>query len=325
MLESIIKDINQSIDITNIEKFSSKLKNFIFSYKKNKKKLAFVTDFDFTVSKKYNYQKNLLLGSSYKFFDESLIGGNQEEFLKIQNELCNQYIKYETDTSFDIKIREKKMKEFYVKSLDLYIKPNFTRDSIRKMLEKLKDKFELRKYTKEFFDILIKLEIPIIIVSGGVQQVIIDLLKKIMPDFQLYCKQKKIVIISNELFFDKEKGCIGHSNDVIYTFNKSSFVKTVINAYFPDIENIIIMGDHLNDYDSVKDLNLTQDNIIGFGFVNIKPELIGKETKKEEIQNTINDFKQVYDVNFIGDTDFLFMIKIMELFQDELKKKLTLL
>ena len=170
-----------------------------------------------------------------------------------------------------------------------------------------------------------KLEIPIIIVSGGIQEVIIDLLKRSIKDFELYCKQKKIIIIANELYFDEKKGCVGYSNDVIYAFNKSSFVKDVIKKNFPEIENILIMGDHLNDYDCIKDLNLTQDNIIGFGFVNIKPELIGKETKKEEIQNTINDFKQVYDVNFIGDTDFLFMIKIMELFQDELKKKLTLL
>ena len=77
------------------------------------------------------------------------------------------------------------------------------------------------------------------------------------------------------------------------------------------------MGDHLNDYDCVNDLNLTQDNIIGFGFVNIKPELIGDETKKEEIQKNINDYKKVYDVNLIGDTDFLFLVKILKLFETQ--------
>ena len=72
--------------------------------------------------------------------------------------------------------REKYVHEFYSKSLDVYINPNFKRDIIGKMLEKYKDKFELRNYTKEFFEFLIKLEIPIIIVSGGVQQVIIELI-----------------------------------------------------------------------------------------------------------------------------------------------------
>ncbi len=320
MLESLIKDINQSIEVTNIDNFSSKLKKFIISYKKNKKHITLITDYDFTISKKYNYQKKLGLFSSYRFYDESLIGGDQQKVIDTQNELCNKYMKYETDASIDIKIREKYVHEFYVKSLDVYINPNFTRISIVKMIDKVKDKFELRKYTKEFFEFLIKLEIPIIIVSGGIQEVIIDLLKRSIKDFELYCKQKKIIIIANELYFDEKKGCVGYSNDVIYAFNKSSFVKDVIKKNFPEIENILIMGDHLNDYDCIKDLNLTQDNAIGFGFVNIKPEFVEDETKKEEIQNNINNYKKVYDVNLIGDSDFLFLIKILELFEDETKK-----
>ena len=60
----------------------------------------------------------------------------------------------------------------------VYINPKFKRESIGIMLDKLKDKFELRKYTKEFFELLLKLDIPIIIVSGGIREVIIDLLKK---------------------------------------------------------------------------------------------------------------------------------------------------
>ena len=317
MLESIIKDINQSIEITNIDNFSSKLKNFIISYKNNNKKLGVVTDFDFTISKRFNYQKNLSFFSSYRFYDESLIGGDQEKVLKIQNDLCNKYMKYETDSSIDKSIREQKVHAFYSESLDVYINPKFTRDSIGKMLEKLKEKFELRKYTKEFFEFLIRLEIPIIIVSGGVKEVIIDLLKNVIPDFELYCNQKKIVIISNELYFEEEKGCIGHSTDVIYAFNKSSFVKKVFDQNFPDVENIFILGDHLNDYDSVQDLNLTQANIIGLGFFNIQPELIGNEKKDEKIQKSIDEYKKNYDIVLIGDTDFQFMIKILELIEKE--------
>ena len=319
MIESLIKEINQLIEVTNFDNFNNKLKNFIISYKKNKKNLALVTDFDFTISKKYNYEKGLSLFSSYRFYDEDLIGGNQQRVTEIQNDLCDKYMKYETDASIDIKIREKYVHEFYAKSLDVYINPNFTRESIGIMLEKLKEKFELRNYIKEFFELLIKLEIPIIIVSGGVKQVIIDLLKKSIKDFELYCQEKKIIIIANELYFDEKKGCTGYSDDVIYAFNKSSFVKEVLNKNFPEIENILLLGDHLNDYDCVKDLNLTLDNVIGFGFVNIKPEFIGDETKKDEIEKNINDYKKVYDINLIGDTDFLFMIKLLELFQDESK------
>ncbi len=91
---------------------------------------------------------------------------------------------------------------------------------------------------------------------------------------------------------------------------------------FPEIENILILGDHINDYDCVHDLNLTKDNVIGFGFINIKPENIGDESKKEEIESNINEFKKIYDVNLIGNTDFLFVIKMLELFENENKIKI---
>ena len=317
MFESLIKEISHVSEVSNLNYFSSKLKNFINSYKNKKNNLALITDFDFTITKRYNYEKNELLFSSYRFYDEDLIGGNQQRITEIQNELCNKYMKYEIDATIDINIRKKYVYEFYAKSLDVYINPKFKRESIGIMLDKLKDKFELRKYTKEFFELLLKLDIPIIIVSGGIREVIIDLLKKNVNDFELYCQKKKIIIISNELIFDKEKGCIGYSKDVIHALNKSSFVKEVMKKNYPEIENILLLGDHLNDYDCVKDLDLTNQSVIGAGFINIKPEFIKNESKKEEIENTVNNYKQVYDINFIGDTDFSLLIKILKLFKEE--------
>ena len=224
-------------------------------------------------------------------------------------------MKYETDNTYDKKIREKKVHEFYSKSLDVYINPNFTRNSIGKMLDKFKEKFELRKYTKELFELLIKLRIPIIIVSGGVKEVIVDLLKVCIKNFEQYLSEKKIIIIGNELYFEEGKGCIGHSANVIYAFNKSNFVKETIKNNFPQVKNVIVMGDHLNDFDSVQDLNINKNDIIGIGYVNIKPEIINDESKKEIIKKDVDEYNNVYDVNLIGDTDFNFVIKLLEQFQ----------
>ena len=314
-LNSLFSDLDETIEINDVKNFSSKLEDFISSYKLNHKNLVLVTDFDFTITKRYNYQKNNSLFSSYRFYDEGLIGGDQQKIIEIQNELCNKYMKYETDSSYDKEIREKKVHEFYYKSLDVYINPNFTRNSIGKMLEKLGEKFELRKYTKELIELLIKLDIPIVIVSGGVKEVIIDLLKKCIKNFENYLNQKKIVIIANDLYFEDGKGCVGHSTDIVYAFNKSNFVKESIKNNFPEAKNIIVMGDHINDYDSVHDLEINKKNIIGVGYVNIKPEYIGDESKKEIIKKNIDDYKNVYDINFVGDTDFSFMIKILKLLE----------
>ena len=303
-MNSLLSNLEKNIEINDSKNFSSKIEHFISSYKLNPKNLVLVPDFDFTITKRFNYQKNISLFSSYRFYDESLIGGDQQKILEIQNQLCNKYMKYETDASYDKTIREKKVHEFYSKSLDVYINPNFTRNSIGKMLKKLKEKFELRKYTKDLFEMLIKLGIPIIIVSGGVKEVIIDLLKKCIKNLENYLIQKKIIIIANDLYFEEGKGCVGHSTDVIYAFNKSNFVKETIKKNFPDVKNVIVMGDHINDYDSVQDLEITKNNIIGIGFVNIKPEFMEDETKKEIIKQIVVDYKNIYDINLVGDTDF---------------------
>ena len=315
-INSFLSNIDKNTEIKDIEKFGSKLRCLIDSYKKSKKNIILITDFDYTITKRYNYQQNITLYSSYRFYDESLIGGDQQKILDIQNELCNKYMKYETDNTYDKKIREKKVHEFYSKSLDVYINPNFKRNSVGEMLEKLKEKFELRKYTKELFELLIKLEIPIIIVSGGVKEVIVDLLKKSIKNFELYLEQKKIEIIANELYFEEGKGCIGHSKNVIYAFNKSNFVKENIKKNFPEVKNVIVMGDHLNDYDSVHDLEISKNNIIGIGYVNIKPELINDEKNKEMIKKNVEEYNNVYDVNLIGDSDFDFIIKLLGLLEE---------
>ena len=315
-INSILSNFPENnISIKDIPNFSSKLNNLIISYKSNPRNIIFITDFDYTITKRYNYQKNSTLFSSYRFYDESLIGGDQQKILDIQNQLCNEYMKYETDNTYDKKIREQKVHEFYSKSLDVYINPKFTRNSIGKMLEKFKEKYELRKYTKELFELLIKLEIPIVIVSGGVKEVIIDLLKTSINNFEKYLSEKKIVIIANELYFEEGKGCIGHSTNVIYAFNKSNFVKETIKNNFPQVKNVIVMGDHLNDFDSVQDLEIDKNDIIGIGFVNIKPEILNDETKKEIIKKNVEEYNNVYDVNLIGDNDFDFIIKLFEKFQ----------
>ena len=315
-INSILSNFQENnISIKDIPNFSSKLNNLIISYKSNPGNIIFITDFDYTITKRYNYQKNSTLFSSYRFYDESLIGGDQQKILDIQNQLCNEYMKYETDSTYDKKIREQKVHEFYSKSLDVYINPKFTRNSIGKMLEKFKEKYELRKYTKELFELLIKLDIPIVIVSGGVKEVIIDLLKTSINNFEKYLSEKKIIIIANELYFEEGKGCIGHSTNVIYAFNKSNFVKETIKNNFPQVKNVIVMGDHLNDFDSVQDLEINKNDIIGIGFVNIKPEILNDETKKEIIKKNVEEYNNVYDVNLIGDNDFDFIIKLFEKFQ----------
>lgn len=319
-LKKTSEEINQNIVFADIESLKNKLKNFINSYKINKKNLAVITDFDYTITKRFIYSTNYTLNTTYRLYDEDIIGGNQQNVVDKQNELYKIYRKFEEDTSIDINIRKEKIREFYKKSLDIYINPKFSRESVTKMIDSKKETYGFRNYIKEYIDLLISMEIPVIIISGGITQFIEDLLKIISAEYELYLKQKKIFIISNTLIFDNEKGCIGYSDEIVDTFNKSSFVKYTLNQFYPDANKIFVLGDHLNDYDAVHELNMPKENIIGISFVNIKPSIINDDNQKENMNKEIDTYKKIYDINLVGDTDYTFIIKLLEIIKNESEK-----
>ena len=73
------------------------------------------------------------------------------------------------------------------------------------------------------------------------------------------------------------------------------------------------MGDHLNDYDSIKGLNLKRNNIIGIGFIN----LLENERKEKEFQ-LIKNFKEIYDITIINGS-FLYLIQLLDLIYKKYK------
>ena len=99
-------------------------------------------------------------------YNPDIFGGNLNEFRKKRIALYDIYVKYEEYFSLDEKIRQEKLIEWGVKELKLMIHPNFRKESIKKMVEFKSDKKQInfKKNIKEFYEKLIELNIPIIIV-----------------------------------------------------------------------------------------------------------------------------------------------------------------
>ena len=259
--------------------------------------------FDYTTGKQYK--------SSYYLYDANLIGGDQKKFEEKRNILTQEYSKYEFDTSYDLKIREQKMKEWYTKNIELYFDEKFTMDSIDIMVQKLKNNILFRPKLKEYMELLISIGIPIIIESGGITQFIYGALKLIFPDIDILIKQKKILIISNSFKFDeKNKGCCGVEHEVIHCFNKANFIGHYINKEFPELKHVFVLGDHLGDAECVKSFD--KENVIGFGFLNLPINVLNDEDKKEYIENKIKEYKNVFDVCLVGNCDYEPIIEILK-------------
>ena len=101
----------QNIIYTDKSSFDQKLSNFIESYYQNKKSVAIVTDFDYTLTSRIDYKTGKLYSSSYYLYDEDIIGGDQRSFDERRQALADKYSHYEFSTSYDLETRKEKMKE----------------------------------------------------------------------------------------------------------------------------------------------------------------------------------------------------------------------
>lgn len=303
---------NKNIQYANKDLFEKKLKEFALSYRNNKNSVAVVTDFDYTITTPIDYKTGKGYKSSYYLYDEDLIGGDQNKFNEKRQALHDIYSKYEFSTQYDLETRRQKMEEWYKKNISLYFNEKFTLDSIDEMVQKCKNNLLFRKNAKEYIELLISMEIPIIIESGGITQFIIGILKTIFPNINQLIKEKKIMVVSNSFTFDeKTKGCNGLEHEVINCFNKEDFLGNVVNKEFPELKSVLVLGDNLGDADSIKKINVKKENIIGFGFINLPVDVVDNENKKEYVENKINEYKNVYDVALVGDCDYEPIIDIL--------------
>ena len=307
------KNHNKNIHFTDKLLFDKKLKEFITSYYSNKKSVAVVTDFDYTITSKIDYKTGKEYKSSYYLYDEDIIGGDQKAFNEKRKALADKYSLYEFNTSFDFETRKVKMEEWYRKGLELYFNEKFTQTSIDKMIEVTKSNILFRKYTKEYIELLISLGITIIIESGGVGDFIEGVLKTEIPNFEKYLKEKKIIIVSNIFKYDeKSKGCIGLQHEVIDCFNKADFLGGVVNQELPELKHVLVLGDNLGDADSIKKINVPKENVLGIGFLNLPIDIINDENKKEDLNKKLEEYKKAFDVTLVGDCDYEPIIEILK-------------
>ena len=302
----------QNIVYTDKLSFDQKLSNFIESYHQNKKSVAIVTDFDYTLTSRIDYKTGKLYSSSYYLYDEDIIGGDQRSFDERRQALVDKYSHYEFSTSYDIDTRKIKMKEWYSQSLSLYFGEKFTKDSIDEMVRRTKSNLLLRRKAIEYLELLMKLDITVVIESGGIGQFIEGYLKVYLPNYERYKNEKKIIIVSNMFKFDDNNGCVGLEHEVINCFNKADFLGNVVNQELPDLKYVMVLGDNLGDADSIKKINVPEENVIGFGFLNLPKDVINDENKRDYLKKKINESKNVFDVTFVGDCDYEPIIEILK-------------
>ena len=267
------------------EEFNKKLAAIKNSGKDN---LHIVSDFDRTLTK---VQHNGIKTQN-SFF--GLREGNYfgENFLKRDIELYDKFYPVEISIEYSHDDKFSAMQEWWEEYYDMVLDYDLTQDIIKDIAKN--GKMHLRDNGETFFKILSDNNIPILILSAGIGNVIEE-----------YLKVKNLVtdnvhIISNFYTFDENGKANGYNKPLIHTMNKSEVI--IRNyPYHEEVENkknIILLGDNINDVDMSEGMH--HDNIIKIGFTYDKTEMV------------IDEFLNVYDVLITQDGDLDFVNELLK-------------
>ncbi|XP_055869963.1 cytosolic 5'-nucleotidase 3-like isoform X1 [Biomphalaria glabrata] len=201
-------------------------------------KLQVVADFDRTLSK---YSENgKLCCTTHSVLEESPV---MPDYFKVEaTKLKDHYLPIEFDHSLTIEEKIPKMIEWWTKGHELLVSCKLSREALTNIVAN--SNARLRDGCKDFFDELHNLDIPILIFSAGIGDIIH---LAITQQANFYRENMKIV--SNFLKFDEQGVIVGFENELIHTFNKN---ENAIHSsdYFFNIrhrENLLLMGDSIGD------------------------------------------------------------------------------
>lgn len=236
----------------------------------NKRNVYYVIDFDKTIT---TNESDDSWGVSGK-----LLG---QEFEKEINQLYKKYRPIELDYKITIQEKEKAMIEWYEKCMNLYFKYNLTKEKLIKSVHN--SNLEFRDGVKEFFYNSFQENIPIIILSAGIGNVIEEFLK------EESCYFNNINIISNFMEFD-EKGQVKKfdNSKIIHTLNKS-LIRKVKKELLEKIKNKtykILIGDLKEDEKMIEEAEW--DTTLKIGILD------------NNTLDVLNIYKEAFDIVLTG-------------------------
>ncbi len=244
-----------------------------------------------------DFDRTLTDGDSTSSWEILSKGGFMpDEYVNEVNKLYEYYRPFEVDLDISFDVKNKLMEEWWSKNINLFSLYGLREDVIKKVV-KCKEFLYFRNGAEKFLEIMHKKNIPVVIMSAGIGNVIIEFLK------QENCLYDNIYVVSNFIKFRDGKA-IGIENNIIHSLNKNeSFIPVELQS-----SNVVLMGDVLDDVFMVNDNKRFDALKIGF---------LNKDTEKYK-----DKFLKVFDVVMDTNEDFYDVMKL-NVFKDNkyLKKK----
>ncbi len=201
-----------------------------------------------------------------------------------------QFHSIEHDLTLPADLRKQKVIEWCTMHLNLLIRYGLTKEMIQNVA---RDGINMRQGVDAFLTLAKKQNIPLLIFSGGLGDVIEESLREANLLFPA------LHIISNFFVFDKTGKVTGFDSGIVCSANKSE-IEVKNKPYAKEIENrqcVLLLGDFASDVEMTK--GIPHEVVLRVGFLNGMTE-------------RLPEFKKLFDVILPDDGDMEYVTKLLE-------------
>eukprot|EP00088_Acartia_fossae_P020169 TRINITY_DN21822_c0_g3_i1.p1 TRINITY_DN21822_c0_g3~~TRINITY_DN21822_c0_g3_i1.p1 ORF type:complete len:299 (-),score=49.93 TRINITY_DN21822_c0_g3_i1:541-1437(-) len=247
--------------------------------------LQFIVDFDYTLTR--SHKNGEPVDCSWGVLENYKELG--VDYVQKTNALRAKYHPIELDLSISLEEKIPHMVEWYTTANHLLTEAGVHRSWFPEMIKD--SSCELRDDTDVMLSSLQEHNVPCLILSAGLGDLILELLKH----FKVYHENVKVV--SNFCKYDEDGLIIGLKQPMIHMYNKSES-----SFSDPELEtrhNVILLGDSLGDLhmaDGVEKLNV----VLSIGFLNKK------------IEENLSLYKEKFDIVLVDDQTMDFPMAIID-------------
>lgn len=223
--------------------------------------LQVISDFDMTLTR-FAY-KGKRVPTTHNILDNRLL--IDESCKKKIKKLLNTYYPIEIDARLSTEEKLPLMVEWWTKVHELLIEQKIRKNMLAQAVKESRSK--LRDGYKMFFDHLAEHQVPLLIFSAGIGDVLEEVIR------QNHVFHPNVHIISNYMDFDHTGVLQAFKGQLIHTFNKREGALSHA-AHLPELKgrtNVLLLGDSLGDLTMADGVSNVQ-NTLTIGFLNDQVE-----------------------------------------------------
>ncbi|KAI7980194.1 Cytosolic 5'-nucleotidase 3 [Camellia lanceoleosa] len=252
-------------------------------------KLQVIADFDATLTKYW------IDGRRGQSSHGLLQQGNPVYDVK-RRELYEYYHPLEFNPTIPLDKKAKLMEEWWGKTHALLIEGGLTFDAIKNSVANATIAF--REGVVELFEFLEENDVPVLIFSAGLADIIEEVLRQ-----KLHKSFKNVKVVSNRMVFDQSGQLVSFKGKTIHVLNKNEHALDMaapVHDHLGDPDepiddtasvkkrtNVLLLGDHIGDLGMSDGLNY--ETRISVGFLN------------DNVMNSLDSYREAFDVLYLND------------------------